>query len=218
MSAKPVSQAQLAANRANAQLAHGPSTAEGLAISSRNHTIHGLTSDPAQTLQLLPTESREAYEAHLAGFEDEFKPATATERDIITRMASHSWLRNRAIRLQNQLILNCGGFQLGPEERKNFELFSRYHSMHGRAFSKALSEIMRLRNFQSKQLKDAAIVERRNLDIQNRFESQKRAAELHAIKLETARLKQEAIKQRNNRAPKPESAAPTAETVATAPV
>jgi len=40
-----------------------------------------------------------------------------------------------------------------------------------------------------------------------RFESQKRAAELHAAKLETARLKQEAIKQRNNRAPKPQPAA-----------
>jgi len=124
-------------------------------------------------------------------------------------MASHSWLRNRAVRLQNQLILNCGGFELGPEQRKNFELFSRYHSMHGRGFSKALSEIMRLRNFQSKQAKDAAIVERRTLDIQIRFESQKRAAELHAAKLETARLKQEAIKQRNNRSPKPQPAAET---------
>jgi hypothetical protein len=201
------SEAQLAANRANAQFSTGPSTAEGLAISSRNHTIHGLTADPTETLQLLPGESKEAYEAFLADFEADWKPATATERDIVTRMASHSWLRSRAIRLQNQLILKCGGYELGPEERKNFELFNRYHNMHSRGFSKALSEIMRLRNFQSKQAKDTAIVERRNLDIQIRFESQKRAAELHAAKLETARLKQEAIKQRNNRAPKPQPAA-----------
>jgi hypothetical protein len=211
MSHNKPSESQLAANRANAQLAHGPATPEGLAISSRNHTIHGLTSDPSETLQLLPGESKAAYEAFLADFEADWKPATATERDIVTRMASHSWLRNRAVRLQNQLLLKCGGYELGPEERKNFELFSRYHTMHGRAFSKALSEIMRLRNFQSKQAKDAAIVERRNLDIQIRFESQKRAAELHAAKLETARLKQEAIKQRNTRAPKPQQAAETTE-------
>jgi hypothetical protein len=215
MSRNQISEAQLAANRANAQLARGPATPEGLAISSRNHTIHGLTSDPAETIQLLPGESKAAYEAFLADFEADWKPTNATERDIVTRMASHSWLRNRAVRLQNQLLLKCGGYELGPEERKNFELFSRYHSMHGRAFSKALSEIMRLRNFQSKQLKDAAIVERRNLDIQIRFESQKRAAELHAAKLETHRLKQEAIIQRNQRTAKAQPAAETTESAQT---
>ncbi len=69
---------------------------------------------------------------------------------------------------------------------------------------------MRLKNFQSKQEKDRAILERRALDTQIRFESQKRAAELHAAKLETIRLKQEALKQRIQRAPKPQP--PAAET------
>jgi hypothetical protein len=206
-----VSDAQLAANRANAQFSHGPTSPEGIAISSRNHTIHGLTAEPAENFKVLPDENQAAYDALLTGFQDDWKPAAATEHDLVTRMATHAWLRNRAVRLQNLVLIKCDGYNFGNEDRKNFDLFARYYSAHGRAFSKALSEMMRLRNFQSRQEKDAAILDRRALDIQNRFESQKRAAEAHAAKMETVRLKQEAIKQRNQRAPKPEPAAQTSE-------
>jgi hypothetical protein len=212
---KEISEAQMLANKANAQLSHGPATPEGLAISSRNHTIHGLTAQPSENFQVLADENQAAYDALLADFQREWKPVTTTEHDIILRLATHTWLRKRAGRLQDQILRNNGGYDMSPEDRKNFDLFARYYSFQGRACSKAFSEIIRLRNFQSKQAKDAAIVERRHLDIQIRFESQKRAAIAHAAKMETIRLKQEAIKQRNHHTPKPQTTPPPPETTQT---
>jgi hypothetical protein len=208
------SEAQLAANRANAQLAHGPTTDEGKAISSRNHTSHGLTAAPSPNYRVLPEEDQSAYDASVAAYQAEWQPATATEHDLVRRLASSAWMRDRATRFQDRIIIENAGAVMNTDTRKQFELLARYHTTHARAFSRAFSEIMRLRGFQSRLEKDAALLARRTLDLQIRFESQKRAAELHAAKLEALRLKQEAIKQRKQPAPKPE---PVAQTAAQAP-
>ena len=55
---KPISEAQLAANRANAQLSSGPKSSTGKAISSQNNFRHGLTQTEGD-LVLLESESRE---------------------------------------------------------------------------------------------------------------------------------------------------------------
>ena len=62
-----ISEAQLAANRANAQLSTGPTSAEGLEISSRNNFRHGLT-QPEGELILLDSESKDEFEKRRAGF------------------------------------------------------------------------------------------------------------------------------------------------------
>ncbi len=198
-----VSEAQLAANRANAQLSTGAITPEGKAIASRNHTIHGLTALPDSNFKVLPTEDQSAFDRRLARFHQDWAPTTATEEELVTRLAVHSWLSDRALRLQSQILAEVGE-QIAVEERKDFALYMRYHATHSRGFSKSLSELMRLRNFHLRQETAAAVAERRALQAQIRFESQKQKAELHAARMEALRLKQEAIKQRNQKSQKPE--------------
>ena len=52
------SERQIAANRQNAKLSTGPTTADGKTASSRNAITHGLTASRG----LLPGESAEEYE------------------------------------------------------------------------------------------------------------------------------------------------------------
>ena len=62
VSGRPISEAQLAANQANAQLSTGPKSAEGKAKSSLNAVRTGLT---GKTI-LLPSDDAEAYTDHIA--------------------------------------------------------------------------------------------------------------------------------------------------------
>ncbi len=195
---KTISLAQFTANRANAQSSTGPTSVEGKAVSSRNHTIHGLTAQPgSDAFQVLANEDQSEYDRLLAGYQTEWQPTTATEFDLVVRMTTHAWLRRRAQRLQDARLA------LGMRESddyKQFEVYGRYYKTHLRAYDKAFSDLMRLRNFQMRQLKDEALLQNRAHDVQFRFESQQRKSAEHAAKMETIRLKQEAQKQRNNRA------------------
>ena len=90
---------------------------------------------------------------------------------------------------------------------KQFEVYGRYYAMHLRAFNKAFADLMRLKLFQIRQEKEAALMERRNKEAEIRFESQKQKSEAHAVKMETLNLKLEAQKLRNQRLPKTKTAA-----------
>src|SRR5947209_18763554 len=87
-------EAQIAANRANAELSTSPKTEEGRAASSRNRTTHGLTY--GNIFFILPCESGEAYSILLANLHHEHRPTTETERILVDHMAQHRWLRSRA--------------------------------------------------------------------------------------------------------------------------
>jgi hypothetical protein len=207
---KTISQAQFTANRANAQHSCGPKTPETKAISSRNHTIHGLTATVGDApFQVLPGENQSAFDGIHAGFTKEWKPVTTTETDLVARLAVHLWLRNRAQRLQDERLAQ------GMEEMahfKQFEIYGRYYAMHLRAFNKAFADLMRLKLFQIRQEKEAALADRRAQDLQLRFESQQHKAQAHAVKIETLNLKLEAQKLRNQRLNKTKTAAPATET------
>ena len=191
-----ISEAQLTANRANAQLAHGAVTPEGQAISSRNHTTHGLTAIPTPEFKVLPDEDQSAFDRTLAAFQRDWTPSNSTEHELVHRLAVHAWLQSRALRLQNNILAEVGEIR-AVEERKEFALLMRYHAANLRAFSKALSEIVRLKNFQRSQEKNQLILERRALDTQIRFESQKQKMELHIAKMQLIEFKKAAIKPRN---------------------
>lgn len=204
--AKIISEAQYAANRANAQQSRGPISTAGKAISARNHTQHGLTIQPGVGFRVIPGEDQSTYDDLAAAFAEEWQPATATEHDLVERLAVHSWLSRRATRLQNELLSEAGG-RLIQESCKQFALYHRYYTTHARAFNKAFTDLMRLRTFQMRQRKDEALLQRRTAEseakIQIRFESQKLKSEAHTLKMELFSLKLEAQKQRNQRNPKP---------------
>ena len=130
-------EAQIAANRANAELSTGPKTEEGKAASSRNHTSHGLTY--SNIFFILPCESGEAYSILLANLHHEHRPDTETERILVDRMAQHHWLRCRAEGLESGCFREDGTIN-----EKGLALYLRYRTSHERAFHKCLNELLKL--------------------------------------------------------------------------
>jgi hypothetical protein len=154
-----ISEAQLAANRANAQLSTGPTTAAGKEKSSQNRVTHGL----AGTFRLLGWEDPEQFKELATSLYDEHKPATDSERRLVDSMTQHFWLMQRAITLQDRLLSQ-------PElDHKTFSLYLRYQTTNERAYYRAKREFATARKEQSKQ--------------QNGFESQKRQQEAHQARI-----------------------------------
>jgi hypothetical protein len=111
---RPVSDAQRAANRANAQKSTGPVTPEGRAKSSLNAVKTGLT---GQTV-LLPSDDVAAYEAHVQQHIADYSPVTAQERNLVQRIADAEWRINRIAPLEAS-IYAIGRIKLAhlhPEE------------------------------------------------------------------------------------------------------
>ena len=88
----PASAAQIEANRANAQKARGPRTAEGKARARWNALKHGLC---ART-PVLPGEDRESYRVLLDDLAARFQPAEGPERELLERMALELWRMRRS--------------------------------------------------------------------------------------------------------------------------
>jgi len=87
-------------NRANSQHSTGPRTQPGKNRSSQNALTHGLSAHSA----LLPSEGPAAYEEHCRRFHDEFQPATASETQLVTELASTAWRLNRIPILEAELL------------------------------------------------------------------------------------------------------------------
>jgi hypothetical protein len=95
-----ISEARLAANRANAQLGTGPKTPEGKAKVSLNAVKTALT---GRTV-LLSTDDTEAYARHLAAFEDEYKPTGLRECELVQSIADTYWRLARIPALENAIF------------------------------------------------------------------------------------------------------------------
>jgi hypothetical protein len=135
------SEAQIAANRANAQHSCGPITPEGKAAVSQNRTIHGLNYNP-ETFRVLPCENQADYDLLLANLLEEENPANMVEKFLVIGMAQHRWLTDRATRLQE----TCLDPQTGQiTDQKLFSLYLRYATTHERAFHKCLNDLLKLR-------------------------------------------------------------------------
>ncbi len=86
-----LSPAQLAANRANAQLSPGPTSPEGKAKSSLNAVKTALT---GRTV-LLPSDDAPDYERHLRAYADDLRPLGARECDLLQSIADTAWRLKR---------------------------------------------------------------------------------------------------------------------------
>lgn len=98
--------AQINANRENAQRSTGPRTEGGKTNSSLNAVRTGLT---GRTV-LLPGDDVEAYERHIASLEAQYSPATDAERLLVQSIADTEW---RIARIPS---LETGIYALGRME------------------------------------------------------------------------------------------------------
>ena len=157
------SQAQINANRANAQLSTGPISPAGKAIVAQNRRVHGL----AGQFTILPWENAADHQALTAEVHDEYQPQPGTEQRLADSLIQHYWLMLRAVRYQEQLIIEAGDPDKVDAQR--LALFFRYQTTHERSYYKAQRE---LQNLQKQKRKE-----------QIGFESQNRLQEAHEARI-----------------------------------
>jgi hypothetical protein len=159
-------EAQIRANRENAQHSTGPTTEQGKSASSRNNFRHGFTG----TFHLLPTENQSQFAGLLQGLRDEHAPATLTEALLVENMAQSFWLVQRAIAFQNECLVDL---EISPaEQERQLALYLRYQTTHQRAFHRCLSDLLKLRaekrkdeiGFESQKQKQAIIALRESAE------------------------------------------------------
>ncbi len=90
---------RIVASRANGSHSHGPSTPEGKARSAQNARTHSLTAS-----MVLSNESDTQLQAMLDAYTTEFRPATATELDLIEEMATAKWRQRRLWNVETALL------------------------------------------------------------------------------------------------------------------
>ena len=88
---KPISEAQLTANRQNAQLSTGPTSDNGRLKSSLNAIKTALT---GRTV-LLASDDAALYEQHVLAYTKELRPLTQRERDLAQSIADTAWRLKR---------------------------------------------------------------------------------------------------------------------------
>ncbi len=93
-------EAQIEANRANAQKSTGPRTAEGKTVVAQNAVKHGLR---AQTAVLLG-ESGEEYAGFHAALLEELDPEGVRETELAGRIVDLTWRLRRAGRYQDAVL------------------------------------------------------------------------------------------------------------------
>ena len=101
---------QLSANRANAQLSTGPKTPEGKRRASLNSYRHGLTGQ----IQIGTPEETEVFRAHCEAIRNEYNPAGPTETFLTLSIAEDMWRLQRARALENGIFAQ--GFRQHVDE------------------------------------------------------------------------------------------------------
>ena len=93
-------EAQIIANRRNAQKSTGPRTSEGKAVVSQNAVKHGLTA----ARDVISSESQADFDLYRDQLLAELAPASPMESMLAERIVSLSWRLKRVCRIQNQTI------------------------------------------------------------------------------------------------------------------
>jgi len=108
----PISEKQLAANRANAARSTGPTSPEGKARSSRNSRKHGFASASFTVVRLEDVNEVAHLRADLIAC---YQPVNSQELFALERMAIAQQQILRAARLESGLFTSCMNESFGPE-------------------------------------------------------------------------------------------------------
>jgi hypothetical protein len=114
-----ISDAQLAANHANAQLSHGPVTEAGKRRSSLNAIRHGLTG----RIVVLPTEDLNQYKAFSKEIVESLNPQTPLESQLAQTVADQQWRLNRVRSVEEALFGLASLAETGDPEKDNAGIY-----------------------------------------------------------------------------------------------
>ena len=202
---KKPSEAQLRANRENAQHSHGAVTEEGKNHSKMNNFRHGLAG-LTMVHVLLDWESEANYAAMEQALFDEHKPEGPTEKLLVGKMAQHYWLSQRAITIQSMAFLGTGPFAGGAEHKVG--TYIRYQAEHDRAFYKALQMLLKLRAEKRKEKIGFESEKRREADETRKEAREIRQVERHKYFVAGAEMKLSRQNGAHKQAPLPQNPAP----------
>ncbi|HZT35257.1 MAG TPA: hypothetical protein VFA15_05015, partial [Nitrososphaera sp.] len=145
--------AQLAANRANAKKSTGATSEAGKEKVAQNALKHGLCA----SFQVLSCENQKEYDDIFERFMQAEQPADDVERELVAKMARHSWLSDRAVRCQEACFLVQPPTSEDKDERRNeiavradLEIYMRYLACHDRAYARAAAELAKRRKERAK--------------------------------------------------------------------
>jgi hypothetical protein len=146
------SQAQIDANRANAQHSTGPTSNAGKAISSQNRRYHGL----AGAFQIMSWEDPDAFATLRADLRTHYGPIDLIEQSYVDRLAEHMWLRNRCFDLQT----GCFAVETEQDEEngspvlddlKQFAVLARYQKENERGMDKCVAVLEKFKAARKKE-------------------------------------------------------------------
>jgi len=115
-----MSQAQINANRQNAQLSTGPTSVAGKAVSSRNAGKHGIYAEAL----IFPGENPEDLAALQQAYQDQFQPQGPVEEKLVEILVRSDWMGKRYDRIEPYVVRISADPSKSPEEALA-ELFSR---------------------------------------------------------------------------------------------
>jgi hypothetical protein len=195
------SKRQLAANRANAQKSTGPTSAAGKEAASQNAFKHGLCGK----FHVLSCEDQSEYDDLFNGFMETEKPVDDVERQLVIKMARHTWLSERALRCQEACFLiqpqtpeQEANRKDGVAVRSDLEMYLRYQAAHDRAYQRASNELTKRRNERRKDENGFVSQKRAEAQEQRREAVEIRRAEVHTAKMALVQNKLERAQLRNS--------------------
>jgi hypothetical protein len=166
-----LSDKQLAANRANAQLSTGPKTEEGKRRSSLNARRHNLTGQ----VTAMTEEDRIAHDAFSEALIKSMAPEGALELQLAQRIATDSWRLNRSSAIEDNIFAlglfdHSGDIDVEhPElhtaltaartftrEAKSIELLTLYEQRINRSLQRNLALLQQLQATRKAEAKQAA--------------------------------------------------------------
>ena len=139
-------QAQIGANRANAQFSTGPRTAEGKNNSRMNALKNGLFAFSP----VLPNEDPEEWNGFRNGFRNSLNPKGPSQNCVADMAAQAAWcLMVRVANIEKELVKNSGGFDsMFCESASEMTQILRYQMQQKRLMCDFLAELRRLKKEQ----------------------------------------------------------------------
>ncbi len=166
-----------------------PKSVETKAKVSENGVRHGLC---ARFRVLEEVEKQENFDAFLKQLIEDEQPLGQAEIELVVKMAEHTWLAKRALRMQN----NCFSLEpKTPQQVKNGDIpvgidfrqladYVRYHAAHDRAYRRASTELQKRKK--ARQLAEIGFASQKLAQAE-----ESRKSEKHAVQIATANLRKQ---------------------------